>query len=142
MFGEPQRCVLHDLLAPMAPRPLTRRITLPSGRVVEIRQTSGAPVRADRDLCVCPSCRSQLVQPVRWGEEPEGFTVLLRCPECERLEEGVFDDDTLERYDTALDAGTDALVRDHRALSLSNLGEEVERFAAALLAGHVLPEDF
>jgi hypothetical protein len=126
----------------MASGPLTRRITLPSGRVIEIRSTSAGPHGADRDLSLCPSCGSRFVQPVRWDERHDGFAVLLRCPECERLEEDVFDDGTLERYDIALDAATDALVRDHRALSLSNLAEEIERFAAALHAGHVLPEDF
>jgi hypothetical protein len=126
----------------MAPQPLTRRITLPSGRVIEIRSTAGEQARADRDLSRCPSCGSCFVHPVRWEERTDGFAVLLRCPECERLEESVFDDETLERFETALDAATEALVLDHRALSLSNLGEEVERFAAAIHAGHVLPEDF
>jgi hypothetical protein len=126
---------------------LTRRITLPSGRVIEIRtgatDPSGATRReTPRKLHVCPACSSELVYPIRWEERPEGFAVLLRCPECERHEEGVFDDDTLVRFDAVLDDATEALLMDYEAVSLANFADDVDRFVAALHGGHVLPEDF
>jgi hypothetical protein len=35
------------------------------------------------DLATCPSCGSDLVQPLRWRRQDEGdLLVELRCPEC------------------------------------------------------------
>jgi hypothetical protein len=41
-----------------------------------------------------------------------------------------------------LDLGTDALVKDLRRLVQANMEAEADRFAAALEAGAILPEDF
>ena len=45
-----------------------------------------------------------------WDEAgPENWDVLLRCPNCECYREGIFAQDTVERFDEELDRGADAL---------------------------------
>ena len=66
----------------------------------------------------------------------------IRCPECETFREGVFSQHAVEAFDEELDAGTDALTADYRRLMRANMAEEVDRFAGALQAEAVLPEDF
>ena len=60
------------------------------------------------------------------------WEVTLRCPNCEWLHTGVFDQDTVERFDEELDRGTDNLVDDLKRLIRANMEEEIERFAQAL----------
>ena len=129
-----------------------RRVVLPSGRAIEVvyfenQPTSDAaplPVRRDTlDLHVCPDCDKGLVYPVEWEEaSATHWEVLLRCPNCEWSELGVYDQATVDRFDETLDNGTELLVRDLRRLVQANMEEEAERFAAALDADAILPEDF
>ena len=58
------------------------------------------------------------------------------------MREGVFTQDTVETFDEELDRGADALARDYRRLMRANMVEEIDRFAAALEADAILPEDF
>ena len=55
---------------------------------------------------------------------------------------GVYDQDTVERFDEELDRGTDNLVDDLKRLIRANMEEEIERFSKALVENHILPEDF
>ena len=55
---------------------------------------------------------------------------------------GIFEQELVERFDEELDRGTEALVRDLKRLAHANMEDEIERFTAALEAGHILPEDF
>ena len=48
----------------------------------------------------------------------------------------------LAEFEDHLDSGFDELVRDLKRLRSANLTEEIERFAAALEADLILPEDF
>jgi hypothetical protein len=48
----------------------------------------------------------------------------------------------VDAFDEALDRGTEALASDYEQLVRANMGEEIERFVAALDADAVLPEDF
>lgn len=91
----------------------------------------------------CTSCRSELVQPLAWAQAGGShWEVSLRCPECEHITLAVHPQETVERYDEELERGTEALVRDLRDLVRSNLEDDIDRFAAALHADLVLPEDF
>ncbi|MGI8714643.1 MAG: hypothetical protein ACR2NR_15995 [Solirubrobacteraceae bacterium] len=119
-----------------------RRIVLPSGRSIEVvRFYLGESTT--RGLHVCPECDSQLVQPVRWIEAPQGFWELtLNCPNCEWLDEGVFDQDQIDELEENLDEGLTEMLSDLRRLTQSNMTEEIERFATALHADLILPEDF
>ena len=94
-------------------------------------------------LHVCPNCSSQLVQPVEW--EPvgdEAWSALLRCPECEVFQAGVFDQAELDAYDVELDRGEALLRVAYLQLSTENMAAEIEAFTRAIDRDAVLPEDF
>ncbi len=131
---------------------LVQRVVLPSGKTIEVvyfgDNTPGAlppghfsdPVG---DLHVCIECSSRLAYPTTWEEAgDDNWSVTIRCPECETVRDGVFSQPAVEAFDEELDAGTDALTADYRRLMRANMAEEVDRFAAALHAEAVLPEDF
>jgi hypothetical protein len=133
----------------------TKRVTLPSGKTIEVvyfaeesqaadAQAPAAPVaEAVQDLHVCVECDSELVYPVQWEEAgPENWSVLLHCPNCDVFREGVFTQDNVELFDEELDRGADALARDYKRLMRANMADEIERFAGALEADAILPEDF
>ena len=129
-----------------------RRVVLPSGRAIEVvyfeNQPAHAPVTPGTspehtDLHVCPDCDKQLVYPVEWSEASNThWEVELRCPNCEWSTVGMFDQETVDRFDEELDHGTEALVRDLKRLTRANMEEEVERFARALASDAIWPMDF
>ncbi len=120
-----------------------RKVTLPSGKTIEVISFDDDLGPAQRDLHVCPECDSQLVYPVAWEEaDGAGWEVSLRCPNCEWCLTDTFGDELIQRFDETLDHGTEALVADLRTLTRANMEEDVERFVAALNAEYVLPEDF
>jgi hypothetical protein len=95
------------------------------------------------ELHVCGNCSSELVYPVEW--EPAGrnrWSVTVRCPDCEWQRCGVHDQAAVDRFDEALDVGTEALLDDLTTLTRANMQEQVEGFVAALWANQVMPEDF
>ena len=130
-----------------------KKVVLPSGKTIEVvyfgedddpAALAARPARStEGDLHVCIECSSHLAYPTAW-EEADGdhWFVTIRCPECETRREDVFSQDAVEAFDEELDAGTDALTADYRRLMRANMSDEVDRFAAALNAGAVLPEDF
>jgi hypothetical protein len=119
-----------------------RRIVLPSGRTIEVVRFY-AEDSHDAGLHVCPECESQLVQPIDWSEAPQGFwELLLECPNCFWTDEGVFDQDQVDQLEEHLDEGLTDMLSDLRRLTQANMTEEIERFAAALTADLILPEDF
>jgi hypothetical protein len=127
--------------------PYVRRVVLPSGKEIEVvyfgdQTPSHAPEPAE-DLHMCEACSCELVYPVDWEEAGAiHWEVTLRCPNCEWSGTGVFEQDVVERFDEELDRGTEALVRDLKHLMTANMEDEIERFVAALHAGHIVPEDF
>src|SRR5919205_3340228 len=96
-----------------------KRVVLPSGKTIEVvyfkdandrvvgqpqTQPSHRPAEPHQDLHKCLDCGSGLVHPVEWEEAgPENWSVLLHCPNCDVCREGVFSQDTVERYDEELD---------------------------------------
>jgi hypothetical protein len=127
-----------------------RRVVLPSGRAIDVvyfeplaDDRAGPASGPVRELHECPSCECDLVYPVEWEEvSPTHWEVLLRCPNCEWNEVGTFDQPTVDRFDKRLDTGTETLIGDLRRLQQANMEEDVVRFARALDAGAILPEDF
>ena len=131
-----------------------RRVTLPSGRSIEVVYFE--PLAADataadpaakpavvEDLHVCPECDRDLVDPMDWEEaSATHWEVELRCPNCEWSQVGKFDQATVDRFDEQLDNSTEAMIKDLRSLVHANMEAEAERFAAALAADAILPEDF
>ena len=88
------------------------------------------------------------MQPLSWApaaQEPPAqgqWELALRCPNCFWFAEGVYDEADVSALEDALDHGLEQLLSDLLSLAEANLNDEVERFAAALHAGHILPEDF
>jgi hypothetical protein len=127
-----------------------RRVVLPSGRAIDVvyfeplaDDRAGPASGPVRELHECPSCECDLVYPVEWEEvSPTHWEVLLRCPNCEWNEVGTFDQPTVDRFDKRLDTGTETLIGDLRRLQQASMEEEIVRFARALDAGAILPEDF
>jgi hypothetical protein len=127
-----------------------RRVVLPSGRAIEVVyfqplaiEDAVAEPREVDDLRICPECDRDLVYPVEWEEaSATEWEVLLRCPNCEWTEVGVFDQATVDRFDERLDQATDELVDNLRTLARANMEEEIERFAEALEADAIWPDDF
>ena len=129
-----------------------RRVVLPSGRAIEVvyfenqpaeAAPSSAPTPARTDLHVCPECDKHMVYPVEWEEaSPTHWEVQLRCPNCEWHNVGLYDQETVDRFDEELDHGTEALVRDLKRLTRANMEEEVERFSSALASDAIWPMDF
>jgi|SRR5579884_786952 len=126
------------------PNHSVHRIVLPSGRKIEVvRFEDDSPRVERRPLHVCPECSSELVQPVAWSEtEDERWELDLRCPNCQWLGEGVFDQTEVEELEERLDDGLAAMLGDLHRLTQANMVEEVDRFVAALQADLILPEDF
>jgi hypothetical protein len=110
--------------------------------IFEPRLATAAP-RGRDDLHICPSCNSHLVYPTDWAPAEEGrWQVALRCPDCEWNGGGSYDQKIVDRLDEALDRGTEAVLDDLNVLVRANMEEQIDRFAAALHADLVLPEDF
>jgi len=120
------------------------RIVLPSGRKIEVvrfHERDGAP--ATGPLHICPGCDSRLVQPVEWTEaSDEHWELLLRCPNCEWSQEGVFEQESVEELEEHLDEGLADLLGDLHRLTQANMSDEIDRFVAGLEADLILPEDF
>ena len=120
-----------------------RKVTLPSGKTIEVVSFDEERPAVQIELHVCPECASELVYPVAWDETDQSrWEVSLRCPNCEWFVTDTFEEDAIQRFDETLDRGTEALVCDLRQLTRANMEDDVERFVAALNAEYVLPEDF
>jgi hypothetical protein len=137
-----------------------KRVALPSGKTIEVVYYEDGPIdqapatdrhderhdqrQADREeLHLCSECDSRLVYPVHWTEvDRASWEVTLRCPNCEWSHTGVYDQETVERFDDELDRGTDNLVDDLKRLIHANMEDEIERFTHALARDYILPEDF
>lgn len=109
------------------------------------RDHGRSPLRPSppQDLTLCPCCDRDLVYPVDW--EPagrRGWSISLRCPECEWRDSGVFPQEVADRFDDALDASTQAVLEDLELLTRSNMESRIGVFVKALAEDWILPEDF
>jgi hypothetical protein len=120
-----------------------RRIVLPSGRSIEVVRFQDPDRAAEAGLHVCPECSSELVQPVAWNECEAGqWDLTLRCPNCDWIMDGQFDQEQLEQLEEKLDDGLSAMLDDLKRLTHANMADQMDRFIAALQADLILPEDF
>lgn len=128
-------------------QPKIRRIVLPSGRAIEVlrfgRPEPATPTTPDRDLHVCPDCKSKLVQPITWSESADGrWALTLECPNCAWQESGVYERAQVELLEDRLDEGLTELIDDLHRLTQANMVSDVDRFIGALGCDMILPEDF
>jgi hypothetical protein len=115
---------------------------VPDAQVCEQRAGAAANEQAS-DLHLCENCGSDLVHPIDWAPAaPRQWEVQLRCPDCEWRGEGVYNQDTVDRFDEILDVGCQAILDDLTKLTHANMSEDIDRFVAALEKDLVLPEDF
>lgn len=63
------------------------------------------------NLAHCPECRDNLVHPVSCQRVSGGYYLKLRCPNCEAIMSGVWDDVTVGAYDHLLGHGTDLVMQ-------------------------------
>jgi hypothetical protein len=120
-----------------------RRIVLPSGRCIEVVRFHDTEQPAPQDLHVCVACECDLVQPIAWAEAPDSrWELTLACPNCGRCHEGVYDRDQVDKLEEKLDDGLADMLADLQRLTHANMAEEIDRFATALHADLILPEDF
>jgi hypothetical protein len=95
------------------------------------------------DLHVCFNCAGELVYPLDWTEEGSShWRIVLRCPECEALREGVFEQRTVELLDDELDCAEASLLSDLRRITCLNMSEEADVLARAFELDLVSAEDF
>lgn len=126
---------------------IRHHVQLPGGREIEVvylDSGQSTPTTAPGEaLHVCPHCASGLVHPLDWIEESPGrWRVLLRCPDCRELRDGVFGQALVERLDEELDRAAGALLSDLRQITHANMVEEIERFTRALDLDLISPGDF
>jgi hypothetical protein len=121
-----------------------RRIVLPSGRTIDVVRFGGVePPAPPSGLHVCSQCACELVQPVFWSEATQGqWELVLSCPNCGWSAEGVYCDKEVHDLEDQLDKGLEDMLDDLQRLTQANMADQAERFAAALQADHILPEDF
>ena len=125
------------------PNHTVRKITLPSGRNIEVIRFERTKKPARAGLHICPDCESDLVQPLAWSEPLDGgWELELSCPNCRWNTEGVFSQEEVYELEDRLDEGLEDMLRDLKRLTHANMVEEIDRFVAALSADHILPEDF
>jgi len=91
----------------------------------------------------CGSCGSDLVFPIDWENTSQTmWLVTLRCPECRAEYDEPMERWRVERFVAQLHTQKRALARELARFTLSSFVVEVERFVAALKAGHIQPDDF
>jgi hypothetical protein len=90
----------------------------------------------------CAACARSLVQAEDVVPEGRSWRVVLHCPNCGFDTEDLLDKETLDRFEEELGRGYDELALALRHVTHLNMVEYAERFAAALAADVIVPEDF
>ena len=108
------------------------------------RDRDATAVAPTGGLHVCPACSGAFVVP---GEEFDAVgehlcRIDLYCVDCGWEKTGLYSDAELEALDRELDRGYADMLWALEVLWIGNEEEAIERFAAALSAGAILPEDF
>jgi hypothetical protein len=96
------------------------------------------------DVHACPDCSRSFVAPraVLMLADRERYVVELGCDNCDWWTVRVFTNTELEALDYAMDMATAELVEAISDLHAADELVRIDDFAAALNAGHILPEDF
>ena len=93
---------------------------------------------------VCRVCRRPFVIPLSVValRTCDRYVVELQCTNCEDSTVALLRPEALERLDRELDRQSGSIRHQLAELRLADELERVDRFAAALHKGHILPEDF
>lgn len=110
-----------------------------SERVPARRRASGPA----EHLHICVLCAGRLVHPFEWtAEGPRHWRVLLRCPDCEAIREGLFNQTAIDDLADELDHGCSVLIRALDGLTRQNMAAEIDVIIQALDEDLILPCDF
>jgi hypothetical protein len=96
---------------------------------------------AAQGLHVCLGCDSKLVYPIAWAGA-SGQTLTLRCPECELIAVGEFEQSAIDALELELERGEAELRVDLSTVTRANMVDTLGRFVRALEAGAIQPIDF
>lgn len=106
--------------------------------------SSASALQDPPGLHVCPECELPFVLPGKVHEVIGAGRVRLdlACANCDWSTSAIHDDRTLADLDAALDRAYADLLWTLEVVWTANEEAAIERFAAALNAGAILPEDF
>lgn len=94
-------------------------------------------------ICVCPSCSSELVQPLRWKERPDGDVLVeLRCPECHTVVQACHSPQDMQELDRLQSVSRDALRASYEAMVAESMTTLADRWRDALDRDLIGPDDF
>jgi hypothetical protein len=102
-------------------------------------------MRASKDLHVCGSCRRPFVVPDAVVPTPGDGTdvvVELRCTNCGWMHVGAFPPSAVEALDRAMDLTEREIRNALEICELTDTLDRIDRFARALHADLITPEDF
>lgn len=113
-------------------------------RVELLDRRPGDGASEDRGLHVCPACLGPFVVPGRVLEvvAVDRVRLELSCMDCGWKEVAAHGDAELAALDRELDRGFADLLWALEVVWIGNEEERIGRFAAALAADAILPEDF
>ena len=97
------------------------------------------------EVGVCPACNRPFVVPadvIAVLPGGGGYVMELVCTNCDHVQIGRYDEDTMSAFDEHLNETFNRIAREARRMERARVEREIEEFAAALHHGHVLPEDF
>jgi hypothetical protein len=104
---------------------------------------AAAYLRGVPALRVCPSCGSDLVQPLRWQQRKNGeLLVELRCPECHVVMQACHSPEEMEELDRRQSAGRDQIVAAYEASVTESMECLAQNLREALERDLVGPDDF
>lgn len=94
-------------------------------------------------LSQCPSCGSELVQPLRWEQQPDGEVMVeLRCPECHTFMHASHTQAEMAELDRRQTASRDAIVSAYEQSVAESMNALVKDLHEALERDLVGPDDF
>jgi hypothetical protein len=94
-------------------------------------------------LSVCPSCGSNLLQPLRWEPHGEDEVIVdLRCPECLTWMQGCFSQEDMKELDRLQNAGRAEIQSAYESQVAESMEALIDCLKAALALDLVGPDDF
>jgi hypothetical protein len=104
-----------------------------------------------RPMHICGAgCGCELVSPLKIDKytpfcelvDLDKWHMILLCPDCEYVEDGVYTTAQIEQYALHRQTASANMRKDAKILQRAPMEEWVDRFVTALYADLILPEDF
>ncbi len=112
-------------------------------RLRSFRPDTGVRSLTVAALTVCPSCGSDLVQPLRWEQKTEAQVLVeLRCPECSTWMQACHTPEEMEALDRRQNDAREAIVGAYEASVRENMNALVADLHEALERDLIGADDF